>query len=234
MRRAQPWLGTLVDIRCAGGNAPVALDAAFAAVAQVHGCMSPQQPASDLARFNTAAAGTGIECDAHTLRVLRASRALAEQSGEIFDPTLGSGGLAAWSLAGGTLHKHRAETRLDLGGIAKGHAVDMAIAALQAHGCTSGVVNAGGDLRVFGDLEWPVLVRHPAVPDQAQPLLMLQDGAFATSELPLPQGGHTCVSVAAPQCLWADALTKIVAYAPASIGATLLARYDAHPFRHSP
>jgi FAD:protein FMN transferase len=232
MRRAQPWLGTLVDIQCAGGDASTALEAAFAAIARVHARMSPQLPDSDLARFNAAHAGTAIDCGVDTVVVLQASRALAEQSDGIFDPTQGYGGLAGWSLTGHRLHKHHREARLDLGGIAKGYAVDLAIAALQDRGCTRGVVNAGGDLRVFGPLEWPIHIRHPDAPAHTQPLLMLRDGAFATSWLPLPGGGQTCVSVGAPQCLWADALTKIVAYTPAAQSAALLARYDAYPFHH--
>ena len=40
--------------------------------------------------------------------------------------------------------------QLDLNGIAKGFAVDLAINALQNLGCAAGVVNAGGDLRCFG------------------------------------------------------------------------------------
>jgi len=43
--------------------------------------------------------------------------------------------------------------------IAKGYAVDCAIDALRAGGCYAGLVNAGGDLRVFGDATQTVIVR---------------------------------------------------------------------------
>jgi thiamine biosynthesis lipoprotein len=132
-RRAQPWLGTLVDIALAdpGAAAPqAAFDAAFAAIAAIHNAMSPQHPDSDLARFNTAIAGSALPCAARTRNVLQAARTLGEASDGIFDITLGSGGLSAWSLQGDRLHKHRDGARLDLGGLAKGYAVDAAIAAL--------------------------------------------------------------------------------------------------------
>jgi thiamine biosynthesis lipoprotein len=130
------------------------------------------------------------------------------------------------------LRKNNPETRLDLGGIAKGYAVDCAVEALQARGIQQGWVNAGGDLRVWGGWDFPIHIRHRADASKATPLLALKDGAFATSVLPLSDGGSIHVSVAAPRCLWADALTKVVAYAPPALSQQLLARYDARPFIH--
>jgi FAD:protein FMN transferase len=49
---------------------------------------------------------------------------------------------------------------LDLGGIAKGHAIDRAIDTLRELGCSAGLVNAGGDLRVFGERAETVLLRR--------------------------------------------------------------------------
>jgi len=54
--------------------------------------------------------------------------------------------------------------QLDFGGIAKGYAVDLAIARLRELGITSAIVNAGGDLRVMGrhgHRPWRVAIRKP-------------------------------------------------------------------------
>jgi len=54
--------------------------------------------------------------------------------------------------------------QLDFGGIAKGYAVDLAIARLRELGVGSAIVNAGGDLRVMGrhgDRPWRVAIRKP-------------------------------------------------------------------------
>ena len=54
--------------------------------------------------------------------------------------------------------------RIDLGGIAKGHAVDSGIAILAARGITHATVTAGGDSRILGDRRgrpWMVGIRHP-------------------------------------------------------------------------
>lgn len=132
---------------------------------------------------------------------------------------------------------------IDLGGIAKGYAVDCAVNALRRAGARAGLVNAGGDLRVFGTGAWtPVRVRHPGDPAVAAPLFELQDAAVATSGDYFCDGGNLIdhrarrtrryagsVSVVAPSCMLADALTKIVVLAPARAPA-LLASYGAHAF----
>ena len=237
LQRAQPWLGTKLELCIAeaepSADCNAAMAAAFAVVAHIHNSMSPQVAASDIARFNTAAAGEQIACAPATLQVLRAARELAEASDGAFDISLGSGGLDAYSLTDTAVRKRCTATRLDLGGIAKGYAVDAAVEALQAAGVKAGWVNAGGDLRVFGALDLPVHIRSLTNASHSLPLVALRDGALATSVLPLADGSTAHISVAAPQCLWADALTKVVAYAP-TVSDALLARYHSQAWRHAP
>ena len=119
---------------------------------------------------------------------------------------------------------------IDLGGIAKGYAVDMAIVALQERGVQSACVNAGGDLRVFGDVAYPVIVRRPDAPTMGGVQLTLQDEALATSGTYFSRklideravsalidardgraiNANFSASVRAPTCMLADALTKLV------------------------
>lgn len=233
VRRAQPWLGTMVEVSAVAApeQAHAAIDAALAAVARIHNAMSPQQAGSDVARFNQGAVGR-YAIDPWTAEVLQAAHELASASHGAFDITLGNGGWPAWSLLAGQLIKHTGYSRLDLGGIAKGYAVDRAVEALQTAGIAAGWVNAGGDLRVFGDLDFPLHIRSPEAPERSRPLLALRDGAFATSVFN-QDAVRQHISVAAPLCLWADALTKVVAFAPAHCE-QLLARYHAQTWRHPP
>ena len=68
-------------------------------------------------------------------------------------------------LRGDSLWFKDSETRLDLGGVAKGYAVDRMIATLKAGGILAGLVNAGGDIAMFGkkpgDKDWVIGLRHP-------------------------------------------------------------------------
>ncbi|MEG3638192.1 FAD:protein FMN transferase [Magnetococcus sp. PR-3] len=67
------------------------------------------------------------------------------------------------------IHMPHAAFGLDLGAIAKGYAIDRAIAILQAHGVTGAIVNAGGDLRVIGDKygqPWRIGIQDPTDKEQ--------------------------------------------------------------------
>jgi thiamine biosynthesis lipoprotein len=130
---------------------------------------------------------------------------------------------------------------LDFSGIAKGYAVDRAIEALRAAGVDSGCVNAGGDIRSFGTHREIVHVRIDGPRGFVAPLVELNDAAVATSAYgaqrrriggrwatPLidPRDGSPSlnpgtVSVVAPTCMIADALTKVVALRGAGASAAL-------------
>lgn len=248
---ARPLLGTIVAIRAEGGDAlPTALDAAFAEIEAVHRAMSFHDAASEVSCLNREASRAPQRVGAHLWRVLRAALALAHASGGRFDPAIAgrlvdSGhlpapqgapvphGQACWRDIE-LLSQHRVRFLrplwIDLGGIAKGYAVDRAVAVLRMHGVRAGVVNAGGDLRVFGDTNETIRVRDLREPTRTHVLLQLRDGAVATSAgyfstnvrgsaLLDPGsgahlGGDVSVSVCAPRALWADALTKVVLMDP--------------------
>ena len=267
--RARPLLGTLVEIAVRGAPAAAlddAIDRAFAAVQTVHDRMSYHDPISDVSRLNRA----GADCVAvhpHTWAVLALAREVAEASGGGFDvsvaPELVRHGYlprhagfaqpapeANWrhiELLPGDRVRLARPLHLDLGGIAKGYAVDCAIRALQAAGVAAGRVNAGGDLRLFGGVEEAIHVRHPHAATRLLPLCQLGEGAVATSATyytarrvrgravsPLidaatrqPCAGGRSVSVLAERCAVADALTKVVYAAPAEALAALQ-RFGAH------
>ncbi len=228
-RRAQPWLGTLVEVSLPTGYEAL-FDAAFDAIAQVQRLMSVFDRHSDIARFNAASAGAAVPIDPRTAAVLRLARAVEQRSHGSFDISVGSG--RGWRVAGCTLHKLDATTRLDLGGLAKGAAVDRAIDTLRRAGVGAAAVNAGGDLRCFGSLELPIRLRdeqHGGTRDFAA----LRDGAFATSRRALAGGAgvERHVSVAAPRAAWADALTKVVALS-GDTAHPLLARLGATAWLH--
>ncbi|MBC7414299.1 MAG: FAD:protein FMN transferase [Herminiimonas sp.] len=281
MRRAQPWLGTLVEISVPEDDSAdtrhvtIAINAAFAAIARVHHCMSFHAPDSDVSAVNRLEVGARIQVDASTAEVLHCALLLEEASDGIFNPAC-AGKLCAWGYlptpestvpgapsAFAVTMLPRTVLRIDgtgeitkllagwidLGGIAKGHAVDRAVAALQDHGIAAGCVNAGGDLRAFGDAAFPVVIRDPGAPTRAACTLALQNHALATSACyfswrdidgvphsALVDGadGSTLVSgrsvsVLAPSCMLADGLTKIV-MATGDAQHPLLARFGATAF----
>ncbi|MDE2257136.1 MAG: FAD:protein FMN transferase [Xanthomonadaceae bacterium] len=262
VRRARPWLGTIVDIRVDGVDTPRALraiEAAFAEVASVHGLMSFHADDSDLARLRLAPAGTLVRVNARTYEVLDWSLRIAAVSDGAFDPTVAAALVergvlpvprsifvpdagACWrdiELLGGERVCLRKPLWLDLGGIAKGYAVDRAIEVLHAHGAIDACVNAGGDLRVAGARTERIAVR--AADGGIFTALKLSDGAVATSSTidarhlhgashELADIGIT-VSVVAANCMVADALTKIALAGDAAAHAAL-AVFGAQAWMH--
>jgi FAD:protein FMN transferase len=237
-RRARPLLGTLVEVGLDARVGAGAFDAAFDAVSKVQSRMSRFEPASDLARFHALPAGAAITVDEGTAAVLHAALALQAQSDGLFDIALGSA-KSGWHCEARRLTKLDAGVRLDLGGIAKGYAVDRAVDALRDMGCEAGWVNAGGDLRVFGAVELPVSLRDEKR-GGARHFGHLSDGALATSRFGQHarsaawSGSKHCdahVTVVAPRCLWADALTKVVALS-GNVQHPLLARHGAQAWIH--
>ncbi len=69
---------------------------------------------------------------------------------------------------------------IDLGGIAVGYAVDRALELLQASGAKQGLIDAGGDIRVFGNKEWRIGVQHPRK-EGVLKILKLREQAVSTS-----------------------------------------------------
>ncbi len=239
MRRCRPLLGTFVEVDC---DIAAAADDAFAAVEQVHRLMSAHDPNSELSQINRSAHRVPITVSEPTAEVLRRAAHWASLSGGAFDivraghEAVARGALplhpgqprpdpaADWRalhLEGGAVTLDRPAC-LDLGGIAKGYAVDLAIEAMRRAGATRGLVNAGGDLRGFGEQPWAIAVADPLT---RQPLVMLalQDHALATSaglpkgaagldfaHLPKSSRRWLSVTVRAPYACDADALTKTV------------------------
>lgn len=256
-RRAQPWLGTLVEISISDDLAvPVlqqAFQAGFAAIAQIHALMSFHAPDSEVSRINRAIVGSQLTLNPHTYTVIAAALKLCEASAGLFDIRV-AGQLTQWgylplpenastevlpyqaqAIAWRLLPDYRLEKCrndwLDLGGIAKGYAVDQAILALQEAGIAQACVNAGGDLRVIGAQALEIAIRDPGAPNTMAGSVSVCNQALATSASyfsakqygeqqvsALLHGGSGAaltaphsVSVRAPECLWADALTKVVA-----------------------
>jgi len=74
--------------------------------------------------------------------------------------------------------------RIDLGGIAKGYAVDRAIDIGRQCGISQAMISAGGDSRIIGDRggrPWMIGIQHPRNPDGIALRVPLSETAVSTS-----------------------------------------------------
>jgi thiamine biosynthesis lipoprotein len=266
IRRCRPLLGTFVEIQASGINAADlqrGVEAAFVAIEQVQRLMSFHDPESEVSRMNRDAFYKPVRVHPWTWRVLKSAQEFSRNSDGIFNITTARQ-LVKWNYLpkyGARFgrgnwrdiifkNKHHVRFRrplaIDLGGIAKGFAVDRAVEALKRNRAMSGIVNAGGDVRAFGSGSQFVHLRHPVQPTRVAGAVRLRDRALATSGIylsrrekrgrcvsPLVDGrtGQAArelisVTVGAADCMTADAMTKIV-FALRERAASLLARYCA-------
>jgi thiamine biosynthesis lipoprotein len=256
VRRAKSLLGTFVEITvldAASADADAAIERAFDAIARVHRLMSFHDPDSDVSRLNFHAASEAVAVDPWTYQVLEAAMDFHARSAGAFDvtvaPVLQQIGLlphhdrerhsastgepvigAVELLPGDSVRFRHPAIRIDLGGIAKGYAVDRAVETLKGLGVERGVVNAGGDLAGFGPQPHVVEIRDPGSPGRIISRASIRDQALASTagrfdpseSLAVPglavidpstlQRVETFLgaTVRADGCMTADALTKIV------------------------
>lgn len=197
----RPVLGTFVEIGADTGhshaNIEQAINAAFFVIQTIHDLLSFHELNSELTRLNQAH-GAFINVHNHTIRVLRLARGMMISSEGLFNCTVGGmmvdsgvlpnhGGHAAPSGRAGDIEIKNGQVKLNrnvkitLDGIAKGYAVDCAIAVMKRHGVASGWVNAGGDLRVYGNMTLPVQRRE--LDGSFTALGSLQNAALASSHV---------------------------------------------------
>jgi thiamine biosynthesis lipoprotein len=123
---------------------------------------------------------------------------------------------------------------IGLGGIAKGYAVDRAMAVLEAQGITDAIINSGGDLRVIGrrtrKKRWRIGIQDPRNRDTVIETIDVSGGAVATSgdyekyfidqgiryhhilnpKTGFPARGCRSVTVICPAAMMADAMATAV------------------------
>lgn len=191
-----------------------AIDLAFERLRWVDRTMSRYLPDSDIGQVNAGAGVDAVPVGAETARVVAEAIRWAEATDGLFDPGLARL-MDVWDVANRqvpppreayarfagrrlyrdiVLDRHQGqavvrflaqETGIDLGSIAKGYSVDLAIDALKAVGIRHAVVNNGGDLYAMGRSErgdkWQVGVRSPQDPSRIDQMLELEDEAVATS-----------------------------------------------------
>ncbi len=248
--RCQALLGTFVEISTDQDDSR-AVNKAFAAVKQVQNLMGFHNPLSELSQINRWAHQVSLELHPWTAQILKVAQEIHKQSNGLFNCGIGHrlvvagllprhidlsrhkfGGIEDIYFLDSQLISSAKPLCLDLGGIAKGFAVDKAVESLISSGIKSGCVNAGGDLRVFGDIPKAVQIRNPSLPNQLIDIGSLQNGAIATSGLyfanrdqqqshiinPLAQKESEVhmdfsgsYSILAHECVYADALTKVLA-----------------------
>jgi FAD:protein FMN transferase len=255
VRHTQVLMGTVVDIQVRDrerGKAEKAIAAAFTEMRRVDVLFSTSKE-GEVWALNQDPDGT-VEIGAELYAVMLDSDHIWRMSAGAFDAGLNNlitlwgfgtegqevplpeavdaarqaSGWAAMQLSDGSISRP-AGVGLNFGGIAKGYAVDRAMDILQAHGVTSAMVNAGGEIRAVGS-GWLVGIQHPRRSGEIIARIRPGELAVATSgdyeqffesegqryhhlldpRTGYPAQGVQSVTVIAPSCTEADGLSTAV------------------------
>lgn len=209
----QSIMGTEVSVqlwREDRAEAQALIDRVMAEFRRLDGELSPYKPDSELSRVNREAGKATLQLSDELAALIDKSLWYSDQTGGAFDISFATLGkhydfrehrqadsettdalLEAlnyrhlqFDKAKGTLHFGHPQTKIDLGGIAKGYAVDRAAAILQQAGVRHASVSAGGDSRMLGDKRgepWLVGIRHPRDRSKNAAVIPLTDTAISTS-----------------------------------------------------
>ena len=183
-----------------------ALSRAFDEMARVEALMSHHRPESVVSRVNATPRGAWLAVPEELAALLKLGLAVLRDSAGAFDMGLapltglwgfsrqpppeappGEAALSAWlrarppgpgiEVAGDRVRLLHESVGLDLGGIAKGWAIDRAVMVLRRAGIENALVNAGGDMRALGGKgaqPWRIGIQHPRRADEVAAVSRLQ------------------------------------------------------------
>lgn len=212
-KREEAIMGTAISVElwCDDrSQGEAAIDAVMAEMHRINRVMSPHKPDSELSRINRDAGQMPVPLSAEMARLIARALAFSELSGGAFDITYAAVGqlydyrerirpdaqalklaqaAVGWrhlvlDEAARTVRFAKPGMRIDLGGFAKGHAVDNAAVILRDLGIRHAHVSAGGDSRVIGDHRgrpWHIGIRDPRHADKMVAVLPLADVSISTS-----------------------------------------------------
>ncbi len=213
LRAEEAIMGTRVMVEIWHEDPKIAqrgADAVFAEMRRIDALMSPYKEQSELYRINAQAAAHPVPVGEELAGLIEQALKVSELTDGAFDITFASVGymydyrerrrpdeqtiqaalpavdyhLVQLDRAAGTIRFQRPGVRIDLGGIAKGYAVERGAAILRELGVAHAHVNAGGDSRMLGDRHgrpWVVGIRDPQHKDTIVAKLPLVNEAISTS-----------------------------------------------------
>ena len=240
-RRMRPLLGTFVEVGLSVDEPrnELAAESAFDVIEKVHNLLSFHDTNSELSKLNSSFQEV-VSLDPVSIVMLKIAKRMTLLTDYLFDCTVGGrltnlgllpshnklpsndfGNAKDIKIVGNSV-KLLSLMKISLDGIAKGYAVDLGIRELKKFNKLGGWINAGGDLRIYGDVSLPVVCRE--IDGKVLNLGHFSNIAMASSRFSTNQdmdypgyiisknnanGPDEVCTITAPSAWLADALTKV-------------------------
>ena len=209
-------MNTQCTITACGKNAKKAVDAAFDEIARIHSLTDFYTETSDVSKINSSVADEEVLVDSATVHILGTALEICQASEGAFDITVAPLSFL-WNFGSpdakipdenaivqaktfvsynnikintenNTVTKTATETKIDLGGAAKGYAADRASSILKSYNITGAIIDLGGNISCIGtnpksrDKEWRIGIQVPFSPtgDYGK-IINLKEGSVVTS-----------------------------------------------------
>ena len=247
------------------------IEYAFAEVERIEGLMSTYIEDSEISEINRAAAEAPVAAGDELIQLILRSLDISMLTRGAFDITYDSVGqyydfrerqrpdadtideelkridyrLVEVDAMAGTVRFLAPGVRINLGGIAKGYAVERAVSLLRSRGIQHGIVTAGGDSRLLGDRRgqpFMIGIRDPRKEEEVALTIPLEDEAISTSgdyeryfeedgqryhhiiepATGLPASGVHSATIVGPDAVLTDALSTSVFVLGVDQGLTLI------------
>jgi thiamine biosynthesis lipoprotein len=215
VKRAQMHMGTLVWVTAVAADeatAQAAVTAGFHEIRRLEQLLSTWIADSELSRVNASAGHRPVAVSRETMEVVSRSLDMARMTDGGFNIAVGPA-VEAWSVTerqripteaeleqlkllvdwtkieldqtDRTIYLPHAGMRIDVGGIGKGYAADLATEEMKKVGAQGGVVALAGDIKTFGSLPgstgFPVGIQHPRREGAVLAIIDLKDEAISTA-----------------------------------------------------
>lgn len=187
---------------------------AFQEMERIEALLGYKEATSEISRINRQAGVSAVKVSPETFEILQRAVQYSEQFAGLFDISIGvlsevwgfnsnqdiampapetllelkalvSFRQIKLNSADSTVFLEKTGMKIDLGGIAKGYAIDRAVAVLRDNGINNFLLNAGGDIFVSGskgeNTDWQIGIKHPRENDQLAATFAASDMAVATS-----------------------------------------------------
>jgi FAD:protein FMN transferase len=216
-QKSKPLMDTFVTITVLADSqetAEKAIESSFDVIEKYGNLINFFSDKSELSAINRSAGMHEVRVSPETLDTIEKAVFVSEKSGGAFDPTIGPE-IRLWDFikkvkpsdleikknlplvnykniaidkGKSTVFLKRKDMLLDLGGIAKGYAADLAVQALKNQGIRAGLVAIAGDIKAFGlkpdNKPWVVGIKNPrqkSSEDEIIAKVSLSDKAISTS-----------------------------------------------------